>query len=184
MSDWLSEVLNPFKSGQAQARLFVNDAPTNVVLTWDRSSMTIENLEDLPHVRLHPDGRLEISKDATEWLRTDEEMASSLQVYRTLDPIAILPKTEFINVAERGAFTIKEGNYSVNRLDLPNTVVKFFERHGDTRRWVRVSQLDGMLVELTQRDFPPFPDMISLNFFSPYFFHPRFWMHPGIWNLP
>jgi hypothetical protein len=159
-------ILHNFKRRTVHARLLVNNVATPVEIEYRGSRMTIRNLEDLPpYVRLEEDV-VKASDDSYNWERVDDEESQEFQIYRVLDPNWVLDITRFEPYDEEPRFPVEtwHGTYNVEELRLPDRV-KNFLMEGGSQRWIRARVFDhAELLEMTQEDFPPFADTITLEF--------------------
>jgi hypothetical protein len=165
----LSTILSRFKRSTFHARLFVNDEATPVEIEYRGSRMTIRNLEDLPPYVQLEEGIVKVSDDGYKWEKVDdEEESQELQIYRILDPSWVLEVTSFEHYEKKPRFPVEtwRGAYKVKELRLPDPVKNFLKQDG-IFRWIRARVFDRTeLLEMTQKDFPPFADTITLVFDS------------------
>lgn len=159
-----------------------------IILKYSNLYMEIRNLQEIsPYIRISrspPENieqspifsPVEGSDNGVEWKALeDDEIAESFQIYRVFDPVFILPQCEFESEsAESGKYL--EGYYNVEHLRLPTSIKKLFGENEENIRKIGIryylspppSPPYHQLYAMTQNDFPPFTEAISLTFSSDY----------------
>lgn len=174
------KLLKGFNSQPREARLYVNGSPTAVEVfyeslpTKEQQIMIIKNLsESYPYIRFNRmeyNMIIESSNNGIEWIPSEEqEENQQIQIYRIFDPNIIISGFEFEksqSFESNGMEFIRaEGYYSIDQSnELPTEVKAFFKMEKDSKRWIRITTANNELFAMTQRDFPPFTDTLSLKF--------------------
>lgn len=173
MSYLIDEIVNHFKEEKfVFARVILNAEATPVVIEYEPNKMTVNHLgEDLPpFLRFLIYDRkvkeIQASSDRIDWKPLEEDIGQELKIYLLLNPTFLLPRIKLerppIKVTPRNFFI--EGSYHVGELDLSQHVKEYFEEEGNIERWIKLYVIDKHLLFISQQDFPPFQDTITLLF--------------------
>jgi len=150
------------------ASVIVNAEITPIFLEYEPDKITINNLgEDLPpFIRIWRDEKkVKASSDKIKWLELDEHESQELQIYRLLDPVFLLPGVDVERTVEvTSKIFLIDGSYPVNKLDFPQALIEHFEEEKNLLRWIRLYILDDGLLSMSQQDFPPYSDVVTLLF--------------------
>lgn len=148
------------------ANVLVNEKPIPLTLEYEPDRITLNNPgEDFPpFIRIWRSTRkIEASLDRVEWSRS-EEIEEELQLYLILDPAFLLPHVSSERTIETEIGVMIDGIYSVDKLDFPPLLTGYFREEENTRRWVRLFSIGAYLVSMSQQDFPPYTNTVTLLF--------------------
>ena len=156
------------------ANVLVNEKPTPLTLEYEPDRITLNNPgEDFPpFIRIWRDTRkIEASADKVEWSRS-EEIEKELQLYLILDPAFLLPHVFGERTVETKVGIMIDGFYNVDELGFPSLLAGYFKEEGNIRRWIRLFSVGEYLLSMSQQDFPPYNDTVTLLFknISPYLY--------------
>lgn len=150
------------------ASVFINNELTSIMLEYEPDEITINNLgEELPpFIRIRREARrVKASSDRIEWFELSEYEDQQLQIYRLLDPVFLLPHIHVERTIEVFPKTfIKDGSYKIDKLDFPSALTEYFKEEENLFRWIRLYASDNQLLSLSQQDFPPSSDIVTLHF--------------------
>lgn len=180
INDIIKSVKGYFPKVIIYSQMYVNDFPTQVEIKYSPEFMEIRNLEELPDMRFDMETlngtttRILVSGDGETWnVLEDSEMEQDLQIYRLLHPLFVLPHLEFevseiVDVTELNV----EATYTLESMPFPPSVKEFFSQNNEKRRRLRLTLVPGWgyptyIAQITQRDFPPFRDTITIRFNPP-----------------
>jgi len=166
------ELMNHFKEEKMIfANVLINAKVTPLTIEYESDKIAISNLgEDLPpFLRIWREKeKVEASLDRIKWFELPEEESRELQIYLLLDPVFLLPHVEIKRAVEfRPKVFLIDGSYYVEKLKLPDTIVRYFKEEENLLRWIRFYSINGHLISMSQQDFPPYPDVVTL-IFEPY----------------
>jgi hypothetical protein len=147
------------------ASLVRNAELTPVTFEYERDKTIMSGLgEDLPpFVRIWKSGKIEGSLNRISWLEFGPDATCELQIYRLFDPVSVLPRVRISGPTEE-PLSIVEGSYEIADLDLPSSLFEYFKEEKSLSRWIRLRVFKDDLLSMSQQDFPPYSDTITLVF--------------------
>lgn len=181
---WIDNLMLSLRDYPVYAKVLVNSNPTQVEVKFRGLYTEMRNLQEFPlfvSLLLQPQTHqsqyenpfetpglpqyiAKESEDGREWHEIDDkEISEGLQIYCLYNPSFILPKVKF-KLVHGIVPTVIEGEYSIESLSIPETVKEFFKDNNELIRTVRITHHNNHLVNMTQKDFPPFNDQITLEF--------------------
>jgi hypothetical protein len=136
-----------------------------VTFEYERDKTVISGLgEDLPpFVRMWKSGKIEGSLNRIDWLEFDLDTTRELQIYRLFDPISVLPHVRIAGPTEE-PLSVVEGSYEIADLKLPPSLLEYFKEEKSLSRWIRLRVFKDDLLSMSQHDFPPYSDTLTLIF--------------------
>jgi hypothetical protein len=157
------------------ARVLLNNKIASLTIEYEQDKITLNNLgEDLPRfLRIWRNKRrAEASFDRVKWSELDKDESEELQIYHLLDPRFILPEVKVekpLKIVH--PYILIDCSLNIEELDLPESVIHYLKEEGAQIRWIRLCSKNNQLVYMSQQDFPPYTDTVTLIFnFLPWAF--------------
>ena len=163
-----SRILETFRERPHFAHIFSDGKVTPTTIDFHGDSMTITSLPgEFPRfIRINrANYGVSVYSDQNEWIALEDEIGEDLRIFSIFDPVTVLKSVETqeeIKIGENGFLV--HGLYRVERLELPPTVVQYFKEENQAERWTRLWIWHDRLIQMSQQDLPPFPDLITLVF--------------------
>jgi len=172
-NDFIKQLLENFIKTTKFSKVSVNNVYSSVEVKFEREIMEIRNLADFyPFLSFkiqRPENNLiglkiSYSQNGEEWYElNDADMTNQLEIFLLYHPLFVLPRTKFEIRDDFIPQTI-EGRYSIADLPFHSDVKQFFSENDENSRKVRIVHYDNHLTHMTQKDFPPFNEVVSLEF--------------------
>lgn len=178
----IHNAINKFHEHRVHGQVTVNNLNSPVQILYSPGELEIRNLIDsfsaIKFLEYEAEQhQIKIRDNEGRWISPDvDDGLNELQIYRLLDPRLLLPKMTItdtrrdekrLNDKDFELDTIT-ASFDVKALSLPLEVGKFFDDHNITKRdvlfYVITSTYDSNLVEMFQKDLPPFEDSVGVKF--------------------
>jgi hypothetical protein len=173
INEFIRRLLENFFKTTKFSRVSINDLNTSVEVKFEREKMEIRNLQDFyPFMSFDLIGsgnnivklKISYSQNGYDWnVLDDTDMTNQLEIFLLYHPIFILTNTKFEIKTDYIPSEI-EGIYFIEDLPFHADVKQFFKENNENMRTVRILHDNEQLIRMTQKDFPPFNDQVSLKF--------------------